>query len=119
MQPTGDRWGNCGRAYIDHIAGSPWLGREWCLRANKGEGPLHPDYFHMFVDEFCMQSALSQGVFWQRQDLTHYHRHWARENGHRGVPWYLKTVNGQNHWNEAKAIFDRIKRGGFAECLPA
>jgi len=121
MQPTGDRWGaeRGGSAYIDRIAGSPWLGREWCLRAHKGAGPLHPDFFHMFVDEALLHAAASQGVFWQRRDLTHYHRHWAREKGHGGVPWYLKTANGQSHWNEAKAIFERIKRGGFAECLPA
>ena len=121
MQPTGDRWGGerGGSAYIDRIAGSPWLGREWCLRAHKGAGPLHPDFFHMFVDEALLHAAASQGVFWQRRDLTHYHRHWAREKGNGGVPWYLKTANGQSHWNEAKAIFERIKRGGFAECLPA
>jgi hypothetical protein len=126
MQPTGDRWGESPNdpnrtmrgAYIDRVAGSPWLGREWCQLAHHGQGPLHPDFFHMFVDEALQGAAQAQGCFLQRPDLTHYHRHWARTHGQREIPWYLRTVNGNSHWNQAKAIFERVKRGGFAECLP-
>jgi hypothetical protein len=35
------------------------------------------------------------------------------------MPSFLKTVNSQPHWNEARAIFNRIQRGGYQECLPA
>lgn len=122
MQPTGDRWGEdpkTGVAYIDRIAGSPWLGREWCQRAHNGQGPLHPDFFHMFVDEALRGAAVAQGVYWERRDLKHLHKHWSREQSRDGVPWFLRTVNGQNHWNQAKAIFHRVQRNNFAECLPA
>lgn len=121
MQPTGDRWGEDknGVAHIDRIAGSPWLGREWCLKAHKGAGPLHPDFFHMFVDEALRGAAVAQGVYWERRDLTHYHDHWTRKRSPDGIPWFLRPVNGINHWNAAKAVFHRVGKNNFAECLPA
>ena len=42
MQPTGDRWGERnGIATIDRIAGSPWMGREFCRRMYHGSGPMY------------------------------------------------------------------------------
>src|SRR5216683_3069212 len=71
MQPTGDRWGDSKSAYIDRVAGSPWLGREFCQRVNGGNGPLWHEYFHMGVDEELQAVAERLGVFWSRRDLTH------------------------------------------------
>jgi hypothetical protein len=111
MQPIGDGWGG-----IERICGSPWMGREWCLRANKGAGPLHPDYFHMHVDEHLQEAAKAQGVLWQRKDIKHEHRHWAREN--KPMPAYLAQVNTQRHWDESKALFNRHRASRFAESYP-
>ena len=112
MQPIGDAWGG-----IERICGSPWMGREWCLKANKGAGPLHPDYWHMHVDEHLQEAAKKQGVLWQRKDIKHEHRHWAREN--KPMPAYLAQVNTQRHWEESKALFNRHRATGFAESYPA
>lgn len=112
MQPIGDEWGG-----IERICGSPWMGREWCLRANKGAGPLHPDYWHCFVDEHLQESARKQGVLWQRKDLKHEHRHWQREQ--RPMPTYLAKANSPAHWDESKALFNRHRAAGFAESYPA
>src|SRR6266436_6829906 len=76
MQPTGDRYGDTdrhlgafGSAYIDRVCGSPWLGREFCLRINQGHGPLWPGYFHMGCDEELQAISTKLGVLWQRPDL--------------------------------------------------
>jgi hypothetical protein len=112
MQPIGDGWGG-----IERICGSPWMGREWCLKANKGAGPLHPDFYHCFVDELLQEAAKAQGVLWQRKDIKHEHRHWQREN--RPMPSYLVRANSQQHWDESKALFNRHRANGFQDCLPA
>ncbi len=106
MQPTGDPWSDNHpgeKRLIRRVAGSPWLGREWCERANKGRGPLWPGgltclgcrgegigckecdwtgktkgFYHMFADETLQCVATQLGVFWQREDLTHHHEHWGR-----------------------------------------
>ena len=122
MQPTGDRFAD---GSIDRIAGSPWMGREWCQRAHGGTGPLHQNFTHMHVDEALQGAAMAQGVFWQRPDLTQLHRHFMRESDDinspavgKPIPAHLVKANSAAHWNESKSIFERIKRGGFAECLP-
>jgi hypothetical protein len=124
MQPTGDRWGiehrhlgKTGSAYIDRVCGSPWMGREFCRRIYGGKGPLWPEFTHMFVDEHLQEVALRRGILWQRPDLIHYHRHWAREEGADAfsTPEHLKKWAGAQHWKESKAIFDRLKAGGFKE----
>jgi len=122
MQPTGDRFAD---GSIDRIAGSPWMGREWCQRAHGGRGPMHADFTHMYVDEALQGAAVAQGVFWQRPDLTQLHRHFMRESDDinspavsKPIPPHLMKANSASHWNESKSIFERIKRGGFAECLP-
>lgn len=120
MQPTGDRWGEDPRlpnlhpmrtAYIDRVCGSPWLGREFCERMYHGTGPLFDGYFHMYVDEELQAVAVKLGVLWQRPDLLHLHRHWARETGKR--PAFLETVNSPQHWNQAKRLFETRKAEGF------
>lgn len=131
-QPTGDDWSDNGPRgdktgelrLIRRVAGSPWLGREWCLRANKGKGPLWPAFYHMFADETLQCVAEKLGVFWQRDDLTHHHQHWGRPKpGERigkieNMPEFLTQANSPEEWKKSKAEFERLKAGGFEECLP-
>lgn len=154
MQPTGDRWGDhgtghkfekwpdqphrcihCGQAektpphmvgaYADRVAGSAWLGREWCRTMNKGSGPFFPGFTHMFSDECLQEVAQLVGVFWQRRDLIHYHDHWgraqapARYGNAENMPTYIAQWNTSAHWNESKALLDRLRQSDFAECMPA
>lgn len=117
MQPTGDRYaGGC----IDRIAGSPWMGREWCLRANGGAGPLWPEYTHCFVDEELQEVAQKLGVFWQRRDLIHLHKHFMRESDAvdakavaRPIPEHLREATSKAHWDTYKALFTARKAAGF------
>jgi hypothetical protein len=124
MQPTGDRWGDdpMGRAqwphapaYIDRVAGSPWIGREYALRANGGQGPIWPEYWHMFEDEEVQEVAVKLGVFWQRRDLTQHHRHWMRQHddGEAKMPKFLEKASGPEHWKEALELFTSRKAAGF------
>lgn len=122
MQPTGDRWAG---GSIDRIAGSPWMGREWCQRANGGQGPLWPEFAHMFVDQCLLETALRCGAYWPRRDLVHLHKHFLRANEslHAGVrqapiPPHLVPWNSPAHWMEAQAIFDRLRMQNFAPCMP-
>lgn len=127
-QPTGDRFAFSkaqGSAPIDRVAGSPWLGREWCLRANQGKGPLWPEYTHMFVDEELQNVAIKYGVFWQRPDLIHLHHHYQRVSDAinspaqvREAPPHLVEVNKREHWDKYKAIFEARKRAGFPGSEP-
>lgn len=132
MQPTGDRWGEDAAsirrygpdraAYIDRVAGSAWIGREFIKRTYGGAGPLWPGYFHMFVDEELQAVAERLGVFWQRRDLTQRHNHCKREDipgaGHGTVPEFLERAYSQGHWNEAKMLFDERKSAGFPGAFP-
>lgn len=90
MQPTGDRFDG---GSIDRICGSAWLGREFCRRINQGQGPLWPEYKHMFVDQELQEVALKYGVLWQRRDLIHLHRHFARESDALDSPAVATRVN--------------------------
>jgi len=123
MQPTGDRWGDRTGPYVERVAGSPWLGREWCRRANQGHGPLWPEYFHMGVDEELQAVATMQGVFWQRPDLIHLHKHWGRHDpgkaaDPRNMPSFLHRANSREEWDKFKAIFARRKQQGFPGSEP-
>ena len=124
MQPTGDPWSDKQGRIIERVAGSPWLGREWCLRANQGKGPLWPEFFHMFADETLQCVAQKLGVFWQRPDLTHLHHHWGRpKEGERlgnveNMPAFLKQANSCEEWLKSKREFERLKADGFRECIP-
>lgn len=129
MQPTGDRYGEDARsiarygadraAYADRVCGSPWMGREFCLRINPGRGPLWPEYTHMFEDEELFEVASKYGVLWQRRDLIHFHNHWARKRGDAAyMPEFLKEVNSPEHWNKYKALFEQRKAAGFPGSEP-
>jgi len=119
MQPTGDRWGDHGDgkgAVIDRIAGSPWMGREFCRRMYHGAGPLYNGYYHNFADEELQCVAQKLGVFWQRRDLIHEHRHWARPRGDwRDAPEWARKINDPAHsdWDKSKALFAARKAAGF------
>lgn len=119
-QPTGDvEFGDAQGPYCRRVAGSAWVGREWCLRANKGAGPLYPDFDHMFGDECLMETAKKLSVFWQRPDLLHYHAHWARKRGMaEDMPAFLAKWNTPEHWQKSKALFERLKSEDFAPCMP-
>jgi hypothetical protein len=122
MQPTGDRFaGGC----IERIAGSPWLGREYCLRANQGKGPFWPEFTHMFGDEALKRTAEKLGVYWARPDLTHFHNHLMRASDaidsraiKKPIPPHLVQWNTSEHWEEMKAIFKRLEAEDFAPCMP-
>jgi hypothetical protein len=115
MQPTGDRWGDHqGGAYADRVAGSPWIGRRFCLTVNGGNGPLWWEYFHMGVDEELQAIATRLGVFWQRPDLSHFHRHWGRDDGNRAkMPAFLTRANSPQEWAKYKQIFRDRQAAGF------
>lgn len=119
MQPTGDRWGDKQGAYIDRVAGSPWIGREFAKRMYQGNGPYHHEYTHMGVDEELQAVATKLGVFWQRPDLIHEHRHWGKPRpgeamGQRSrMPEFLERANSQEEWNRYKRIFTERQAAGF------
>jgi hypothetical protein len=124
MQPVGDRWwpnhprGGCS---IDHIAGSPWMGREWCERANGGRGPMWPEFFHNYADECLQVVATKLGVFWQRPDIIHYHDHAARRAGPagwRGIQPEWHAEHGATSYHRDGAIFERLRKNDFKECMP-
>jgi len=118
MQPTGDRWmvDDQGRSASERVAYSPWMGREWVLRANGSRGPLWPEYYHFFVDEHLQCAATMQGVFWQRPNLCQYHHWWGREGGKR--PLHLVKTEAGERWREGKALFEAHQAHGFIESLP-
>ena len=119
MQPTGDRWGDKQGAYIDRVAGSAWIGREFARRINSGNGPLWPEYFHMGCDEELQAVAIKYGVFWQRRDLIHLHRHWGRARagevmGQRDrMPAFLERANSDVEWAKYKKLYAERQAAGF------
>ncbi len=115
MQPTGDPWSDTKGRIIERIAGSPWMGREFCRRMNGGAGPLWPEYTHCFEDEELQCVAQKLGVFWQRSDLIQYHNQWARESHHMKakMPDFLAEANSPQHWARFKSLFEIRKAGGF------
>lgn len=128
MQPTGDRWGDTPAArkewgenrgaILDRIAGSPWMGREWCERAYLGNGPMWDGYHHLYADEELQLVAELQGVFWQRPDLCQYHNHPGRNDAtafHRG---HLAAINTPESWAEHQRMFEYRKRKGFPGSEP-
>lgn len=114
MQPTGDPWSDHQGRIIERIAGSPWLGREWCRRAYGGKGPLWPEYTHCFADEELQLVAQRYGVFWQRPDLSQHHDNWARARGNPADrPAFLDEANSPEHWRKYQALFNQRKADGF------
>ena len=114
MQPTGDDYGDSRGKYVERVASSPWMGREFCRRINQGNGPLWPEYFHMGEDEELQAVATKLGIFWQRPDLKHYHAHWARPRAMReDMPEFLVRANSPEEWKKYKQIFERRLASGF------
>lgn len=125
MQPTGDRdFGDAQGPYIDRVAGSPWIGREFARRMYQGSGPYWPEYTHMGVDEELQAVAIKYGVFWQRPDLTHFHQHWGRPRpGERlgqadRMPEFLEKANSGAEWKRYKRIFAERQAAGFPGSEP-
>ena len=122
MQPTGDRFA---AGSIDRICGSAWLGREFCRRINQGRGPLWPEYVHNFVDEELQNVAIKYGIFQQRRDLIHLHRHFQRESERlnspavrKPTPAHLKHAFSSEGWGPYKKIFETRKALGFTGSEP-
>lgn len=122
VQPTGDRFA---QGSIDRIAGSPWMGREWCMRANGGQGPFWPAFRHMFGDEALLRVAEKLGVYWRRPDLIHLHRHFMRQSLDINspavpavIPAHLIEANSRAHWDEMQAEFRRLEALDFEPCMP-
>jgi hypothetical protein len=122
MQPTGDRWlvnGPGTQPGSECVAGSPWMGREWCRRINGGRGPLWPEYFHCGEDEELQAVAIKYGVFWQRPDLTQHHAHWGRpKEGERlahssRMPAFLARANSPEEWQKMKRVLAERKAAGW------
>jgi hypothetical protein len=130
MQPTGDRWGAdepwalqnhpYRPAYIDRIAGSPWIGREYARRANMGNGPWWPEYTHMFGDEELWNVARMRRCYQERRDLTHYHDH-CRRDGVARTPDFHKETYSSEHWRKYGDLFRERQAVNFpgSEFLPA
>ena len=111
MQPTGDRFAN---ACIEKVAGSAWIGREFARRAYGGKGPLWPEYTRFFMDEELQEVATRWGVFHQRRDLIHLHRHYMRESDaldagaiRTEIPEHLKAQEVK--WKAEQDIFNKRK----------
>ena len=114
MQPTGDRRADSQGVIIERVAGSPWIGREFARRMYGGAGPLWNGWFHNFADEELQDVSLKQGVFWQRPDIIHEHRHWAYKRGSReDCPEWAERIHTPQRWGKDKALFDRRKVAGF------
>jgi hypothetical protein len=111
MQPTGDRWGERNHIYAENVAGSPWLGREWCLRAYQGKGPVCEEYRHYYGDEELQNVAKLLGRFQQRRDLIHYHDHYLRGQGAKPRPAF--HVNANRLFAADGAVFRARKQHGF------
>ena len=97
MQPTGDGYG------AETIAGSAFIGREWCERAYGGNGPFWPEYTHCFLDNELKEVATLTGTFWQRPDLRHKHNHWGRMG--KPMPRYLAEANSPQHWERFQRLY--------------
>ena len=97
--------------HIERIAGSPWIGREFFLRANGGRGPIWVEYRAMFDDEELQEVATLLGVFWQRPDVCHYHDHWVRQR--KPCPEFSKKWNAPEHFEANRRLFQSRKAAGF------
>jgi hypothetical protein len=107
MQPTGDRPETFG---TDRICGSPWLGRDWVLRAYGGLGAVWPGYHQFFMDEELQNVAKKLGVLWQRPDLTQEHHHWLRYGLSTKTAY---QVSNDRWWTPDETMFKARKAAGF------
>jgi hypothetical protein len=113
MQPYGDRYGA-----MDPdpplACVSPWMGREWRRRANRGKGPLCQSYFHFYADGELLDVATAAGRLWLRPELTQYHDHWTRRGGEQPPHMNLASTRAEA---DKKMYLDR-KRAGFPDAMP-
>lgn len=118
MQPCGDPWrlGTSEVPQARRVAGSPWLGREWCRRANMGKGPLWEGYYHCFEDNHLAETAERLGLMWWNENVSQRHEHFLRHG--RPVPAHAK--HAYDRFAEDQATFERLKAEGFpgSELLP-
>lgn len=116
MQPCGDEWADSHGRMILRIAGSPFIGRDFAERINRGCGPYWEQYTHCFLDNELMEVAKKYGAFWQREDLTHRHNHWTRER--KKMPAFLADANSPAHWDKYSRIYFTRKAEGFPGSQP-
>jgi hypothetical protein len=120
MQPTADAFAD---RSIEKIAGSAWVGREFCRRMYGGNGPLFSEYTRFFMDQELQEVAIKYGVFQQRPDLLHFHRWYGRasddlhsETKPAELPEHLK--HQEKMWQPEKQLFYRRQRAGFPGSEP-
>jgi hypothetical protein len=120
MQPTADAFAD---RSIEKIAGSAWVGREFCRRMYGGNGPLFSEYTRFFMDQELQEVAIKYGVFQQRPDLLHLHRWYGRasddlhsETKPAELPEHLK--HQEKMWQPEKQLFYRRQRAGFPGSEP-
>jgi hypothetical protein len=104
MQPGGDKW-----CTPNTFCGSPWMGREFCRRMYGGHGPFSEAYFHMYGDNEMFEVAQKMKILWVREELTHYHHHWQREN--QKEPDFLKVAD--SCYAKLGQLFRERKLAGF------
>jgi hypothetical protein len=111
MQPTGDRWpvDQFGVASVEKVCVSPWLGREWILRAYRGQGPYPKCYYHYFADEELFEVARNLSCLILEPTLCQYHAHWMRHGEQR--PTHLEQAGAL--WQRDQALFVERKQQGF------
>lgn len=118
-QATGDPWAG---GSINDIAGSPYLGREWCERAHAGQGPFCPLFWHMEVDVAALWAAEREGVYLRCPWLNHRHDHFCRSgeevSWNNPVPKHLEFVNGGQHKAEATRFLQEFKQSYEAQWRP-
>ena len=59
-------------------ANTPFIGRDFFLRINKGRGPFWPEYFHFFSDTELYDVANSLNSLHVTDKFVLYHDHWSR-----------------------------------------
>jgi hypothetical protein len=113
MQPSGD---SHDRLIYSTCAVSPWMGREWCERANQGKGPLHEALVHYWTDRYLYEVAKKLGLLWLRPDLSQEHRHWLTLGIER--PEHLKKWAARNQ--QDYIYYKKQEDAGFpgSELLP-
>jgi hypothetical protein len=114
-QPCGDDWRDHLGRIIERIAGSPFLGRELCLRLNQGTGVWWHEYHHSWADQELQEVCLKLGVFLQRQDLCHFHDHPLRYPGGKW-PAHLQGVSAD--YTRMKPLFEERRKNNFPGSEP-
>jgi hypothetical protein len=108
MQPTGDSYGAlAGSEPLACV--SPWIGAEFCRRANRGKGPLWEGYPHYHADGELMLVAQRLGRMWFRPDLVQYHDHYLRRG--EDAPQHLERW--QATCSASAALYRRRQADGF------